>query len=282
VTFINTERRPDGSTRWQSCGGDRFRPGRRPGHRPVSCTGGGQGGDHNRKPLSAEKDQIRPGETDKEYQEYLSLRGDAEKTAEEIRKNGGEASLFFGDVGDCGSARALIQYAVDTYGRIDILVNNAAGLGQGTIEETDAVSWEKQTRAKLSGAFYTAHYTVPYMQQGFGRILNCASDAWVGFSDFDAYSAANAGVVGLTCASAKERKPYHITVNAYCPQADSPGHVREFNQTVRQMVGTLGKAADPDAPEKAKHRHGDANNLGRSLPGCARRRRNTSRGASFR
>lgn len=73
-------------------------------------------------------------------------------------------------MGDCGSARALIQYAVDTYGRIDILVNNAAGLGQGTIEETDAVSWEKQTRAKLSGAFYTAHYTVPYMQQGFGRI----------------------------------------------------------------------------------------------------------------
>ncbi|MDD5848822.1 MAG: SDR family oxidoreductase [Firmicutes bacterium] len=114
---------------------------------------------------------MRPGETDKEYREYLSLRGDAEKTAEEIRKNGREASLFFGDVGDCGSARALIQYAVDTYGRIDILVNNAAGLGQSTIEETDAASWEKQTRAKLSGAFYTAHYTVPYMQQGFGRIL---------------------------------------------------------------------------------------------------------------
>lgn len=104
----------------------------------------------------------------------------------------------------------------------------------------------------------------------------------MGFSDLDAYSAANAGVVGLTCASAKELKPYHITVNAYCLQADSPGHVREFNQTVRQMVGKLGKAADPDAPEKAKHRHGDANNLGRSLPGCARRRRNTSRGASFR
>ena len=89
-------------------------------------------------------------------------------------------------------------------------------------------------------------------------------------------------MVGLTCASAKELKPYHITVNAYCPQADSPGHVREFNQTVRQMVGKLGKAADPDAPEKVKHRHGDANNLGRSLPGCARRRQNTSRGASFR
>lgn len=218
---------------------------------------------NNRKPLSEEKDRIAPGENAQDYAEYLSLRSDAAKVAEQIRREGGEAMPFFGDVTDEKTAEQLIEFAVKTYGRIDILVNNAAGLGQGTIEDTDEASWNSMTRAKMTGAFHTMHFAVPYMKaQGFGRILNCASNAWTGFAELDAYSAGNAGAVGLTWAAARELRKYNITVNAYCPQADSPGHVREFSRTVRTMEQRLGKPADQEALDVAKHQHGDARNIG--------------------
>lgn len=201
---------------------------------------------NNRKPGGVDCEQ--GGMTEEEYKKYLSLRGDAAATARIIAQEGGEAAPFFGDVSDHRTAKRLVEYAVDTYGRLDILVNNAAGLGQGTILDTEEADWEYMTAAKLKGAYNTMHYAVPVMiRQGFGRILNCASDAWTGIPNLCAYSAANAGVVGLTKAVAGETAAYHITANVYCPQADSPGHVAEFGQTMRSIEKKLGHKTAPDS-----------------------------------
>lgn len=104
------------------------------------------------------------------------------------------------------------------------------------------------------------HFAVPYMKkQGFGRILNASSNAWRGMANLDAYSAANSGIVGLTKAAAKELYEDHITVNAYCPQASSPGHILEFTKTIRSLDASL----RPDEKKMAEieRQHGDAYHL---------------------
>lgn len=221
---------------------------------------------NNRKPLDRGKLKEEGRELPEEKRkEMLSMRGDAQTAADEIRAAGGEAEPFFGDVSDHETAERLIRKAIDTYGRIDILVNNAAGLGQGTITDTDESEWDYMTQAKMKGAYNTMHHAVPYMiRQGWGRILNCASDAWVGISNLCAYSAGNAGVVGLTKASAKELLHCGITVNAYCPQAESPGHIVEFDKTVRSLEKAMGGTVvfDGDKLKKVEAEHGDPVGVG--------------------
>ena len=139
-----------------------------------------------------------------DWEEMKSLSGDAETTAQEIIAEGGEAVACYGDVSKPEDAEALVQKAIDTWGRIDIVVNNAAGMGSGSITSLDEAMWDKLTVTKMKGAFNMMHAAVPHMiEQGFGRIFNGSSDAWIGLPDNDAYSAANAGMVGLTWASAQ-------------------------------------------------------------------------------
>lgn len=215
---------------------------------------------NNRKPVDKSKIKNTDGLPEEDFQRMVSLKGDAESTAAEIREMGGEAIAFFGDVSDNETARKMIEITIQTFGRIDILVNNAAGLGQGTVENTTEEQWDYMTQAKMKGAFNTMHYAIPYMKKNkSGRILNCSSNAWRGTANLSAYSAGNSGVVGLTKASAKELYPFGITVNAYCPQADSPGHILEFTKTIR----SLDKEMRPDK-EKLKQiekQHGNPYDL---------------------
>jgi 3-oxoacyl-[acyl-carrier protein] reductase len=147
---------------------------------------------------------------------------------------------FYGDVSDYATAGKLVQTAVDAFGRIDIVVNNAAGLGFGMLTDTTEADWDYQTVPKLKGAFNTMRHAIPFMiEQRFGRILNVASDAWVGIAGLAAYSAANAGLVGLTKAAAKEWWRFGVTCNAFCPQAASRGHVN-FRATLRQLMAAQG------------------------------------------
>lgn len=123
----------------------------------------------------------------------IALASDAGATASIIRAEGGEAVHYCGDVSDWKTAEDLVQTAIDIYGRIDILVNNAAGLGSGSIVNLDFDRWDYLTVPKLKGTFNMMHFAVPHMmEQKFGRIRNCSSGAWVGLPDNDAYAAANA------------------------------------------------------------------------------------------
>ncbi|HWQ83500.1 MAG TPA: SDR family NAD(P)-dependent oxidoreductase [Anaerolineales bacterium] len=158
-----------------------------------------------------------------ERQKLLALRSDAEGAASQIIAEGGQAIPFYGDVADYDTAGRLVQTALEAYGQVDILVNNAAGLGTGMVMHLSEKEWDYQTVPKLKGAFNTMNHAVPHMiKQQFGRVINIASDAWIGMNGMSAYSAANAGLVGWTKASAKDLFKLGITVNAVCPQAASP------------------------------------------------------------
>jgi 3-oxoacyl-[acyl-carrier protein] reductase len=147
--------------------------------------------------------------------------GDAETTAKAIVAAGGEAVPFFGDVSDFEVARKLIQTAVDSFGKIDILVNVAGSFGFGAIYEMSEEIWDRVTSIKPKGHFNCIRHAAPLMmEQKWGRILNCTSRAFTGDIIKHAnYCAANAGVVGLTYATAKELYEYGITCNAFSPYA---------------------------------------------------------------
>ena len=198
-----------------------------------------------------------------DYAELKRLAGDAEATAALIIAEGGEAIAVYGDVAVPADAQKLVDAAMEAWGRVDIVVNNAAGMGSGSITSLDEAMWDKLTVTKMKGAFNTMHAAVPVMiEQGYGRIFNGSSDAWVGLIDNDAYSAANAGIVGLTYAAAKELYRYGITVNAYCPQGQSPAHAVEYNKMLRNIKAMTGHDPDPRLLKVVEDDHGDPANLG--------------------
>ncbi|MEK5163262.1 SDR family NAD(P)-dependent oxidoreductase [Paenibacillus sp. FSL R5-0527] len=222
---------------------------------------------NNRKPGSTGtasfKKELDEQFNDEERAKLLTLKGDAESTANEIIKEGGEAVPFYGDVSEFATAGKLIQTAVDTFGRVDILVNNAAGMGFGMLATTTEADWDYQTVPKLKGAFNCLSHALPFMrEQKSGRILNVASDAWVGIAGLGAYSAANPGIVGLTKAAAKELWPFGITCNAFCPQAASRSHVN-FRATLRELIKTQGITMEVDEAKmkEVEEAHGPAENM---------------------
>lgn len=147
--------------------------------------------------------------------------GDAATTAQAIRLAGGEAVHCFADISKFEDAERLVKTAIDTYGRIDIVVNVAGAFGFSNIDEISEELWDKVNSIKPKGYFNVIRFAVPYMKkQGYGRIINCTSRAFMGDVIKHAeYCAANAGVVGLTRAAAIELWEYGITCNAFSPFA---------------------------------------------------------------
>jgi 3-oxoacyl-[acyl-carrier protein] reductase len=147
--------------------------------------------------------------------------GDAEATAHAIKAFGGEATPFFGDISDFNAAAGLIRTAVDAYGRVDILVNVAGTFGFNNVWEITEETWDRVTNTKPKGYFNVIRFAVPHMiKQKWGRIINCTSRAYLGdVLKHAEYCTANAGVVGLTKAVAKELFRYGITCNAFSPFA---------------------------------------------------------------
>jgi 3-oxoacyl-[acyl-carrier protein] reductase len=153
--------------------------------------------------------------------ETAAISGDAETTARTIKEMGGEAAPFFGDISKFDVAGRLIQTAIDSFGRVDILVNVAGAFGFSPVEKMSEELWDKVTLVKPKGYFNCMRHTVPHMiKQKWGRIINCTSRAFLGdVIKHTEYCAANAGVVGLTKAVAIELHKYGITCNAFSPWA---------------------------------------------------------------
>ncbi len=142
--------------------------------------------------------------------------GEAMETLEMVRNLGGEGILIQSDVSSEEGARHLIYEAAKQLGTVDILVNNA-GLGiAAPIEKVDEKLWDKQINVNLRSSFFTCKYAAEFMaKRGWGRIINVTSVAGlIGMKHLIPYSAAKAGLVGLTKALAAELSDYGITVNA--------------------------------------------------------------------
>lgn len=182
--------------------------------------------------------------------EFDHFTGDAETTAEEIRKAGGQAVACFADITDFDDAKKLIDTAVQTFGKIDILVNVAGAFGFSPFEKMTPELFEKVTSVKPKGYFNTCRHAIPYMlEQKWGRIINCTSRAWLGDIIRHAeYCTANAGVVGLTRALAVEYSDCGITANAFSPFARTSASVdlTLYDQTVsKQDRAWAGEGSGP-------------------------------------
>ncbi|MGS0562165.1 SDR family NAD(P)-dependent oxidoreductase [Microbacterium aurugineum] len=208
---------------------------------------------NNRKPGSSldafEKTSL--SFTAEERAALENVSGDAQTTADRIIKNGGEAVPFFGDVGEFAAAQGMVQSAIDSFGRIDIVVNNASSNWTGNIAEMDEELWDVSVTSKLKGAFNLMHHALPHMKaQGYGRILNSSSDAFLGLPGLAAYGAANAGIVALSTAAAADLRGTGITVNAYTPLAKTRAW---YNAAAAyRLAGVPAEAVEAGAPEAMK------------------------------
>ena len=146
--------------------------------------------------------------------------GDAATVASEIKAAGGEAVPFFGSVSDFKEAQQAIQTAVKSFGRIDIVVNNAGSDAPKMVWNMSEEEWDMSINSYLKSSFNCIRHATPLMrEQKWGRIINTTSTAWLGAVGHCNYSAAKAGIVGLTRAVAREVGRYGITCNAYAPTA---------------------------------------------------------------
>lgn len=149
------------------------------------------------------------------------LNGDAAKaTAEAISRAGGTAAGFAVDVSDAKQNEAMVTFAVNTYGGLNLAVNNA-GIGGAAAPtgEYPIDSWDKVVGINLSGVFYGMRYEIPaILASGGGAIVNIASILGsVGIANSAAYVAAKHGVVGLTKSAGLEYGEKGVRINAIGP-----------------------------------------------------------------
>ena len=143
----------------------------------------------------------------------------AAETVAMITAEGGRAVLAGGDVTNEADMQALMQRAIDQFGKIDILVNNAALRRETTFENLTYAEWREVTSVILDGAFLCAKAALPGLKlAGGGSIINLGGmSAHVGTTDRAHVVAAKTGVVGLTRALAFDLAPFHVTVNCVVP-----------------------------------------------------------------
>jgi 3-oxoacyl-[acyl-carrier protein] reductase len=132
---------------------------------------------------------------------------------------GAEAESFAADIGDGRQAEGLVEQVISRFGRVDALVNNAGLTLVGPFLEVEPADWDTVIRTDLTAAFHTCRAVLPSMvERGSGTIVNMASRlGQVGVAETAAYSAAKAGLIGLTRSLAREFGPRGIRVNAVAP-----------------------------------------------------------------
>ncbi len=181
-------------------------------------------------------------------------RAEAEAVAEAVRQAGGEALVALADVGNPAAVEEMATSAVQRFGPIDILVNNAAVRPRQALLEITPEDWDRVLRNNLSSAFYCARAVLPSMRRrGFGRIINISGVDGVKGATHRAHNVtAKAGLIGLTKALALEAGHAGITVNAVVPGAfDTSRNAKDYPnwpppaQWLKQLpVSRLGESGE--------------------------------------
>jgi NAD(P)-dependent dehydrogenase (short-subunit alcohol dehydrogenase family) len=182
--------------------------------------------------------------------------GPAAAVVAEIVADGGSAVADTSDVANPAGGRELIDTALDRFGRIDIVVNNAGIIRWAGLPEVDAANIESHLAVHLLGSFNTVRAAWPHLvEQGYGRIVNTTSSGMFGLPNNTGYAAAKAGVVGLTRSLAVAGATHGIRSNVVAPAAftrmagaadeDSPMATHMASELVAPIVAFL---AHEDCP----------------------------------
>jgi len=182
--------------------------------------------------------------------------GPAAQVVEEIRKAGGTAVANFADVSSMEGGESVIKSALDTWGRLDGLINLAAILRDRMVFNLTEQEWDDVIRIDLKGHFTTLKpASVLMRQQRYGRIVNYSSVSGLqGNSGQANYGAAKGGVAGLTRVAARDLGRYGVTVNCIAPGASTrltatvPTQTREIRAS--RSIGAAG-GAEPSATNAA-------------------------------
>ncbi|MEU7017648.1 SDR family oxidoreductase [Streptomyces sp. 2RAF24] len=180
--------------------------------------------------------------------------GPAQQVVDEITAAGGEAVAHGGDIATADGAASLIATALDTFGRLDTLVNNAGFLRDRMLVNLDEDDWDAVMRVHLKGHFLPLKHAAAHWRAEakagrtpVARVVNTSSGAGLlGSVGQGNYAAAKAGIVGLTLVAAAEMGRYGVQVNAIAPAARTRMTEQTFAET---MAAPEGAAFDAMAPE---------------------------------
>ncbi len=177
-----------------------------------------------------------------------------------IRAAGGEATFCRADVRRSADLQALVRAAVERYGRLDILVNNAWSGKVGTVLDVEEQEWDDLFAATLKACYLGSKFAIPEMiRGGGGSIINLSSVHGVlAARGWAPYDAAKAGIINLTRGLAVDFGPQGIRVNAICPGAIVTQHAEEVWaqgdpgwQQLSRLIYPLGRVGRPEEVAQA-------------------------------
>ena len=148
---------------------------------------------------------------------YASAAQQAEAVLAQIKAAGGVAAAFQADVSQAAGIKALFDFAEQTYGRVDVLINNAGVFSVNPIQELDDAAIDRLIDINIKGTLYGMREAAKRLQQG-GKIINLSSSViGMNLEGYGVYTATKAAVESLTRIMAKELRSRDITVNAVAP-----------------------------------------------------------------
>lgn len=182
---------------------------------------------------------------------YAASSAAAEQTAADCRAYGVEAVALQGDVTDPAACQTLVDTAAKTFGRLDVLVNNAGVTADKLILRMQPEDFDKVINANLKGAFFCCKAACKLMmRQRYGRIVNISSVVGLhGNAGQANYAASKAGLIGLTKSLAKEFAARNVTVNAVAPGFIGTDMTNAMSDAAKQAaLGSIpaGRIGDPE------------------------------------
>jgi len=180
-----------------------------------------------------------------QYKSRITLLGRREKPLLEQRDKCDNAQVIQCDISCEAQVTSAFKKAKNTYGDIDILINNAGQALSTAFQKTSSRQWQHMLDVNLSSVFYCSQNVYSSMcANGWGRIINIASTAALkGYEYVSAYCAAKHGVIGITRALALEAATTGVTVNAICPGFTDTTIVARTINTICQTTGRTEKQA---------------------------------------
>ena len=142
---------------------------------------------------------------------------EANKVVNKILASGGSASAFKANIAHSNEVKALFEYVIQTYGRLDVLINNAGIMALSKIEHIEDDSINQLLDVNLKGSLYTMREAAKHLSSG-GKIINLSSSVvGMNLEQYGVYTATKAAIESLTVILAKELRGRNITVNAIAP-----------------------------------------------------------------